>query len=89
MTDIHGEVAPGFEPVRDAFARNFAEHGEVGAACCVYLGGEPVVDIWGGLADREESRPWRDDAAIFFWPPKGSQFYDNEIASSRLKRESQ
>jgi hypothetical protein len=32
---------------------------------------------------------WRDDAAIFFWTPKGSQFYDNEIASSRLERESQ
>ena len=49
--EIHGTVAPGFEPVRDAFARNFAEHGEVGAACCVYLRGEPVVDIHGGLAD--------------------------------------
>ncbi|HKE74397.1 MAG TPA: serine hydrolase domain-containing protein [Acidimicrobiales bacterium] len=46
--DIGGTVAPGFEPVRDEFARNFAERGEVGAACCVYRGGEPVVDLWGG-----------------------------------------
>jgi CubicO group peptidase (beta-lactamase class C family) len=46
--DIGGAVAPGFEPVRDEFERNFVERGEVGAACCVYRGGEPVVDLWGG-----------------------------------------
>jgi CubicO group peptidase (beta-lactamase class C family) len=46
--DIGGVVAPGFEPVKDEFARNFVERGEVGAACCVYRGGEPVVDLWGG-----------------------------------------
>jgi CubicO group peptidase (beta-lactamase class C family) len=41
-------VRAGFEPVRDEFARNFTERGDVGAACCVYRGGEPVVDLWGG-----------------------------------------
>jgi CubicO group peptidase (beta-lactamase class C family) len=46
--DIGGTVAPGFEPVQDEFERNFAERGEVGASCCVYRGGEPVVDLWGG-----------------------------------------
>ena len=45
---IGGSVAPGFEPVRAAFEANFRERGEVGAACCVYLGGSPVVDLWGG-----------------------------------------
>ena len=44
-------VAAGFEPVRDEFERNFAERGEVGAACCVYRGGEPVVDLWGGTTE--------------------------------------
>lgn len=44
---VNGSVAPGFEPVRDAFVANFAR-GEVGASCCVYVGAEPVVDIWGG-----------------------------------------
>ncbi len=48
MTRIQGDVAPGFEPVRDAFARNFAEHGEVGAAVCVVRRGAPVVDLWAG-----------------------------------------
>lgn len=32
MTTIDGETATGFEPVREAFAANFDQHGEVGAA---------------------------------------------------------
>ena len=50
---------------------NLAES-EVGAACCVYWNGEPVVDVWGGLADREAGRPWqRDTAALVFSSTKG------------------
>lgn len=69
---IAGRVAPGFERVRDAFARNFAEHGDVGAACCVYRHGRPVVDLWGGLADRATSRPWAEDTLqLVFSTTKG------------------
>ena len=49
MTDIRGTVEPGFESVRDAFARNFVEHGEVGAGVAVYLNGSPVVDLTAGV----------------------------------------
>ncbi len=71
MKAVHGAWAPGFEGVSAAFARNFAE-GEVGAACCVYWNGEPVVDVWGGLADRDAGRPWqRDTAALVFSSTKG------------------
>lgn len=52
MQGVEGQVAKGFEPVRTAFAANFAEHGEVGAACCVVVDGEVVVDLWGGTYDR-------------------------------------
>lgn len=45
---VDGLVAPGFEPVRDAFIENFESRGDVGAACCVYVRGEPVVDLCGG-----------------------------------------
>jgi len=69
---IHGEVAPGFESVREAFARNFAEHGEVGAAFCLHHRGEKRVDIWGGVADRETGRPWdRETIQIVFSATKG------------------
>ncbi|WP_019930326.1 serine hydrolase domain-containing protein [Nocardia sp. BMG111209] len=61
MTAIDGTVAPGFEPVRDAFAANFEKAGEVGAAVAVYRDGQPVVDLWGGLADPATDRPWERD----------------------------
>jgi CubicO group peptidase (beta-lactamase class C family) len=56
-----GWVAAGFEPVADEFERNFAERGEVGAAFAVVVDGEPVVDLWGGVADQSTERPWRRD----------------------------
>src|SRR4029453_11645250 len=69
---IAGTVAPSFEIVRDAFAANFATHGEVGAAVCVHRDGQPVVDLWGGLADRETGRAWqRDTAGLVFSATKG------------------
>ncbi len=48
----------GFEPVRDAFIENFTVRGETGGACCVYLHGEPVVDLWGGVRDPATGAPW-------------------------------
>ena len=61
---IGGHVAPGYEPVRDAFAANFAERGEVGAAVCVRVRGEVVVDLWGGWADEARTRPWCEDTLV-------------------------
>ncbi|MEU0566856.1 serine hydrolase domain-containing protein [Nonomuraea sp. NPDC005983] len=61
MTEIGGQTAPGFEGVREAFAANLAEGQEVGAAVGVYLHGEPVVDLWGGVADPENGRLWERD----------------------------
>ena len=46
--EVGGHVEPGFEGVRDAFANNFAEHGEVGATYAFYVDGTRVVDLWGG-----------------------------------------
>ncbi len=69
---LEGFTAPGFEALRDAFARNFAERGEVGAAVCVYWRGRPVVDLWAGAADRERGRAWqRDTRALVFSSTKG------------------
>jgi CubicO group peptidase (beta-lactamase class C family) len=58
---IDGWVAPGFEPVRDAFAANFDGGTELGAAVAVTYEGEPVVDLWGGIADETTGRPWGVD----------------------------
>ncbi|MFE5735069.1 serine hydrolase domain-containing protein [Streptomyces sp. NPDC056528] len=72
MTMIDGEVAPGFEAVREAFAANFDRRGDIGAAVCVYWRGRPVVDLWGGLADAETGRPWtRDTLQLVYSATKG------------------
>lgn len=47
-TRVHGTVESGFEAVQGAFAANFERHGDNGAACCIYVDGRKVVDIWGG-----------------------------------------
>jgi len=64
MTEIHGFTAPGFEPVREVFADNFANQGEVGAAFTAYQRGEKVVDLWGGVADPATGAPWKEDSII-------------------------
>ncbi|MEU4575497.1 serine hydrolase domain-containing protein [Nonomuraea sp. NPDC023979] len=61
MTRTDGMTAAGYEPLREAFERNFAERGEVGAGLTVYRDGRPVVDLWGGEADPGTHRPWRRD----------------------------
>jgi CubicO group peptidase (beta-lactamase class C family) len=61
MTDINGTVADGFGAIADAFERNFAEHGELGAAFSLYVDGEVKVDIWAGVADRRTGRHWAED----------------------------
>ncbi|MFD4870668.1 serine hydrolase domain-containing protein [Streptomyces sp. NPDC058412] len=61
--DIQGVVAEGFEPVRDAFARNFEVLGDRGAAVAVYRDGRKVVDLWGGTKDAEGTEPWTGDTA--------------------------
>ncbi|MEV5279995.1 serine hydrolase domain-containing protein [Streptomyces sp. NPDC052811] len=48
VVDVQGAVAPGYEPVRDAFVRNFEQRGERGAAVAVYRDGCKVVDLWAG-----------------------------------------
>ncbi len=55
---IAGSCAPELEAVREAFTISFSERGEVGAAVCVLIDGEPVVDLVGGWADAARTRVW-------------------------------
>lgn len=68
---IGGHVEPGFEAVREAFERNFDEHGEMGAAVAAYVGGRKVVDLWGGLADRHGTLYGEDTLQLIFSTTKG------------------
>lgn len=60
--EVHGSVAPGFEPVAEAFRANFnpAEPvPDIGASFAVVRDDETVVDLWAGHADPGLTRPWR------------------------------
>lgn len=77
-------MAPGFEPVRDAFAENFRARGELGAACAVYLRGEKVVDLWGGVRDSRTGAPWEEDTMVLvFSTTKGMSALALAVAHAR------
>jgi CubicO group peptidase (beta-lactamase class C family) len=81
---IAGHVSPGFEPVREAFADNFARRGELGGACCVYRRGEKVVDLWGGIRNKETGEPWEQNTMVVIWSAtKGLAAMTLGIAHSR------
>ncbi|MGH9013346.1 MAG: serine hydrolase domain-containing protein, partial [Acidimicrobiia bacterium] len=62
---IDGSVEAGFERVREAFAGNFTDGPEVGAAFAAYVEGRKVVDLWGGEA--RTGAPWRADTLGALW----------------------
>ena len=81
---IHGDVSPGFEPVREAFAGNFSRRHELGGACCVYRGGRKVVDLWGGVRERRTGAPWeRDTMVVVHSATKGLAAMTLALAHSR------
>jgi CubicO group peptidase (beta-lactamase class C family) len=80
--EIEGRVDEGYGPVADAFRRNFTDHGDVGAAFCLHVDGEPVVDIAGGVT--ADGRPYsRDTLQLVFSTTKGA----TAILASRLAQQ--
>ncbi|MGA0604029.1 serine hydrolase domain-containing protein [Caulobacter sp. KR2-114] len=67
VIEVHGHCAPAFSAVRAAFAENLAARDEVGAAVCLRLGGEVVIDLWGGWRDGARTRPWTRDTRVNVW----------------------
>ena len=65
--DVQGTCDPRFDGVRTTLAANLDSGADLGASVAVYLHGEPVVDIWGGWADAEKTRPWERDTITNVW----------------------
>ncbi|MER5455115.1 serine hydrolase domain-containing protein [Micromonospora sp. NPDC002389] len=61
MSVVSGTVAPGYEPVQEAFLANFETRSEIGAAVGIYRHGQEVVRLWGGVADPATGRAWREN----------------------------
>lgn len=64
---VHGHCDTRFTAVRTAFEENFRDRAELGAAVSVMVGGETVVDLWGGWADAARTRPWERDTLVNVW----------------------
>ncbi|GIH11052.1 serine hydrolase [Rhizocola hellebori] len=81
---VAGDVDEGYGAVADAFRRNFAQRGEIGAACAVYRDGRKVVDLWGGYRDGIARAPWRSDTMVnVFSTTKGVASLALALAHSR------
>ncbi len=82
--EISGFCDPRFQRVAEEFERNFQERDEVGASVCVTLGGETVVDLWGGLARLDSRTPWeRGTVGIVWSATKGATALCAHILASR------
>lgn len=82
MVNIYGEVSAGFERVRDEFVKNFTRRDETGAAVCIYVDGECVVDLWGG--ERDIGETWEANTVVpVFSTTKGMSAFTFALAHSR------
>jgi hypothetical protein len=57
MTDRFGQV-------RELFEQNLAEGTDLGAAFCVTVDDQVVIDLYGGFADEGRTRPWQADTIV-------------------------
>lgn len=70
--DIHGYCDPRFKAVRDQFHKHFKIGNEIGASLCLTVEGETVVDLWAGMADKKQRKPWAQNTlATIFSGTKG------------------
>lgn len=59
--EIHGYCDPHFSSVKEVFADNFRNRGDIGASYAATIDGKFMVDIWAGYADAAGTRPWERD----------------------------
>jgi CubicO group peptidase (beta-lactamase class C family) len=67
VAEIQGTCDNRFKGVSDVLAANLDRGVDVGASVAVTVDGELVVDIWGGYADEDQSRPWERDTITNVW----------------------
>ncbi|WP_248148867.1 serine hydrolase domain-containing protein [Microbacterium aoyamense] len=62
-----GHVDARFSELGAVFRANLASEAELGGSLCVLIDGVPVVDLWGGWADPDRTRPWERDTITNVW----------------------
>ncbi len=64
---VSGDVDDRFASLRDLALKHLESGDETGLSIAVDIGGETVVDIWGGFADAARTRPWTRDTIVNVW----------------------
>jgi CubicO group peptidase (beta-lactamase class C family) len=84
LDTVNGHVSRGFESVRATFADNFERRRELGGACAAYHRGDKVVDIWGGVRNKQTGEPWEGRTMVIVYSAtKGLAAMTLAIAHSR------
>ena len=61
---IQGYFDLQFEPVKEAFAALFSDPQQRGGGLCIQVGGQTVLDIWAGIADKDGEQGWHTDTLV-------------------------
>lgn len=61
---IDGSSDSAFSSVLDVFTQILEDPEQRGAALCVQVAGETVIDVWGGVIDRHAEQLWQRDTLI-------------------------
>jgi CubicO group peptidase (beta-lactamase class C family) len=64
LMQVQGYFDLRFEALKEAFTALFDSPQERGMALCVQVGGETVLDIWAGVADKDGQRAWHSDTIL-------------------------
>src|SRR3954452_19181175 len=67
MADVQGTCDERFESMRELLSTSIDSGADLGALVAVAVGGELVVDLWGGFADPERTVPWERDTITNVW----------------------
>ena len=67
MARVQGTTDPKFASVREQLEKNLDVGDDIGASVAVFHHGEPVVDIWGGYQDAENTVEWQHDTLVNVW----------------------
>ncbi|MDO3386311.1 serine hydrolase domain-containing protein [Gilvimarinus sp. SDUM040013] len=64
MIDIKGSAGQSLQPLKEAFASNFRDFSEEGAALAVVKDGKVLASLWAGTRDRAGNLPWLEDTCV-------------------------
>ena len=67
MAVTDGFTTDGFAGVREILEKSLESGNDLGASVTVHYKGDVVVDIWGGFADEQKTRPWTSDTIVNVW----------------------